>query len=85
MVGRPNWWVFLNVGEDGWSSTLPSVDLLLKHLRRRSMSVATRATYCGMLRMLCLRTGMDPDMLVSRAREDSEEDPKCPSMAKATY
>ena len=68
MRKRRVWWTFLRINDDGWSSGFRSVDLLLKHLRRKSRSVASRDRYCYNLWRICLRIKVGPDELLSRAR-----------------
>jgi integrase len=76
MVKRPRWWDFLGIGEDGWSSVFPSVDLLLKHLGRKSRSISSRDTYCYILRDLCLALDANPDEFILRASDDPDASAK---------
>lgn len=73
MRRKPIWWTFLRINEDGWSSGFESVNLLLKHLGRKSRSVASRNNYCYILWRICKRAGMNPDELVSKACENPAE------------
>lgn len=72
MRRKPVWWIFLRINEDGWSSSFESVNLLLKHLARKSRSVASRDAYCYILWRICKRAGMNTDELVSKARENPD-------------
>jgi len=80
MVGKPVWWRFLRINDDGWSSEFQSVNLLLKHLRRKSRSVASRNRYCYTLWKICssrevrkeMGDGIGPEELISRAREETD-------------
>lgn len=80
MVGKPVWWRFLRINDDGWSSEFQSVDLLLKHLGRKSRSVASRNQYCYVLWKICssrevrkeMGDGIGPEELILRARQDAD-------------
>jgi len=72
MVEKFGWWEPLRIGKDGWSSELASVDSLLKHLGRKSRSIASRGDYCYILWMLCSKIKANPDELLLRARENPE-------------
>ena len=72
MRRKPVWWTFLKICDDGWSSGFQSVNLLLKHLGRKSRSIASRYGYCYILYRICSRSGMNPDELISKASENSE-------------
>ena len=63
----------MRLGDDGWSSAFKSVNLLLRHLGRKSRSVASRRAYCYILWKICLELKASPDELVSRARENPDE------------
>jgi integrase len=65
-----DWWGFLKVKEDDWSSGFPSMDLLLKHLRRKSGSISSRRSYCYSVWRLCSDIRATPDELVSKALEN---------------
>jgi integrase len=71
-VGKPNnkidWRSFLRIGSDGWSSEFSSVDLLLKHLMRKSKSIASRDSYCFNVWILCSRE-YDEDKKILKVRE----------------
>jgi len=71
MDEKSDWWEFLKVKEDDWSSGFPSVDLLLKHLRRKSGSISSRRSYCYTVWRLCSKIKATPDELVSKALENS--------------
>ena len=71
MVGGV-WWKFLRINEDGWSSGFQSVDLVLKHLGRKSRSVASRKSYCYILWLICSKVKVDPEKLILRARENPD-------------
>jgi integrase len=73
VAGRPVWWGGLRVNSDGWSSEFSSVDLLLKHLGRKSRSVASRKNYCYNLRRLCSGIRVSPDELILRARQNPDD------------
>ena len=70
MVKRPVWWDFLGIKEDGKSSGFPSVDLVLRHLGRKSKSISSRDSYCYVIWSLCSKLKMNPEELVLRAREN---------------
>jgi integrase len=70
MVRRPVWWDFFGIGEDGWSSSFPSVDLVLSHLKRQSRSVSSRNCYCYVVWVLCSKLKVNPEELILRAREN---------------
>lgn len=80
MVGKRVWWRFLRINDDGWSSEFRSVDKLLKHLGRKSRSVASRDGYCYILWRVCssreireeMADGVGPEELISRARENPD-------------
>ena len=63
----------MRVNGDGCSSEFSSVDLLLKHLGRKSRSVASRNGYCYNLWRLCSRIGVSPDELILRARRNPDD------------
>jgi integrase len=79
-VGRPVWWGFLRISDGGWSSECASVDLILRHLARKSRSVASRDMYCYTLWRVCsskevrekIGNGIGPDELISMARQNLE-------------
>lgn len=73
MGKKPAWWLFLLIGEDGWSSKFCSVDLLLKRLGRRSRSNASRDLYCYDLWRVLSKIRLSPDEFVSWARQNSDE------------
>lgn len=70
MAMKPAWWEFLRVGEDGWSSDFQSMDLVLKHLRRKSGSTSSRIAYCYIVWRVCVKIKVNPDELVSKAFEN---------------
>lgn len=72
MVKRPSWWDFLRIGEDGWSSAFPNVDLFLKHLGRKTKSIGSRNTYGYILWKLCLTLDVNPDDFILKAKEDPD-------------
>jgi integrase len=72
MEKKPFWWAFLRIGDDGWSGGFRSVDMHLKHLGRKSRSIASRNNYCYLLSRLCKKAGMNPDELILKAREDPD-------------
>jgi len=80
MYGRPDWWSFLRISSDGWSSEFRSVDRLLRHLSRKTGSIASRNAYCYILWKLCesdyvqkrLGSEINPDQLILKAKEDPE-------------
>jgi len=49
---------------DGWTSEYVSVNLLLKHLSRKSRSEASRRAYLRRVYSLCISTSLTPDELV---------------------
>jgi len=49
---------------DGWTSDYVSVNLLLKHLSRKSRSEASRRAYLRQVYSLCISTRLTPDELV---------------------
>jgi len=57
----PSYLEYLKV--DGWTSEYVSVDLLLKHLSRKSGSEASRKAYLRRVYLLCISTGLTPDEL----------------------
>lgn len=72
------WWRFLQILPDGWSSSDPAVDKLLKHLSRGSRSTSSRRLYLRTLYRLCIRTGglkphelikMDKSLLETKVQE----------------
>jgi integrase len=58
---------------NGWKSEYISVDLLLRHLSRKSKSEASRRAYLSRLYSFCVCTGMDPDRLIAMPKETVEE------------
>jgi integrase len=62
---------FLKVS--GWKSGYSSVDLLLRHLSRKSKSEASRRAYLSRVYSFCVYTGMDPDRLIAMPKETIEE------------
>lgn len=73
MRRKPVWWGFLRVDDEGWSSGFRSVDLFLKHLARKSRSVASRDSYCYNLYRICVGSGLNPDELILKARENPDD------------
>ena len=72
-MGEEKWISFLRIKGGGWSSSYHSVDLLLKHLSRKSRSVASRQLYCSTLYKFCLETGKNPDELVIMGEDRIEQ------------
>ncbi|MEM1582841.1 MAG: tyrosine-type recombinase/integrase [Candidatus Bathyarchaeia archaeon] len=70
MGGRREWEDLLKV--NGWSSEYESVNNLLRHLRRKSGSEGSRATYLKTLAQFVRFTGLSPDELVSLGKGDVE-------------
>ena len=70
MIKSCAWRDFLRIEGDGWSSGFASVDLVLKHLSRKSKSVGSRYDYCYIVWSLCSRLKVNPNELVLRAREN---------------
>ena len=58
------WEEFLRV--EGWRSSYPSVDVVLRHYGRRVRSEKTRANFCGNLMRFCKYCGLGPDELIER-------------------
>jgi hypothetical protein len=69
MDRRTDWFKFLKINGDGWSSEFQSVDLLLKHLGRKSRSIASRDGYCYILYKVCTKLHVNPDELISKGQE----------------
>ena len=68
---RRSWEVLLKV--DGWASEYASVDRLLKHLKRKTGSEGSRATYLKTLAQFVKFTGLSADELVALKKEEVEE------------
>lgn len=58
---------------DGWKSEYISVDLLLRHLSRKSKSEASRRAYLSRLYSFCVYTRINPDRLIAMPKETIEE------------
>lgn len=56
----------------GWSSGYASVNLLLKHLLRKSRSEASKRTYLRRLSSFCVYAGKNPDELVRLPKGEIE-------------
>jgi len=70
-VAVPNRYLtFLKV--DGWRSEYVSVDLLLRHLSRKSRSEASRRAYLNQLYRLCIFAETGPDKLVKLPKSTAE-------------
>ena len=72
------WWLFLQISSDGWSSSDPAVDKLLKHLSRKSESTGSQRLYMMTLYRFCVRAGglkpselvkMDKSLLETKVQE----------------
>jgi integrase len=62
---------FLKV--QGWQSEYVSVDLLLKHLRRKCGSEGSRKAYLSRLHLFCLSVGRNPDEIITWSKHEIEE------------
>jgi hypothetical protein len=68
------WWLFLQVLPDGWSSSDPAVDKLLKHLSRGSRSTSSRCLYLRTLYWFCIwMGGLKPSELIKMDKSLLEE------------
>jgi len=72
------WWLFLQVLPDGWSSSDPAVDKLLKHLSRKGRRESSRSLYLHRLHSFCIWMGglkpfelikMDKSLLKAKVQE----------------
>ena len=64
-------YTFLKV--DGWKSEYISVDLLLRHLSRKSKSEASRKAYLNWLHSFCIYARANPDELVKLSKRANEK------------
>lgn len=62
---------FLRV--NGWKSDYTSVDLLLRHLSRKSKSEASRKAYLNRLHSFCIYAKVNPDELVKLPKRMNEK------------
>lgn len=69
--GHHDYLNFLHV--TGWRSECESVDLLLKHLSRKSRSEASRKAYLRRFYILCVSTGLNPNELVKLPKRKIEK------------
>ncbi|MEM2904196.1 MAG: phage integrase N-terminal SAM-like domain-containing protein [Candidatus Bathyarchaeia archaeon] len=69
-MGLRPWEALLRV--DGWASGYQSIDKLLRHLRRKTASEGSRATYLKTLAYFVNFTGLSPDELVALGKEEVE-------------
>ena len=68
------WWLFLQILPDGWSSSDPAVDKLLKNLSRGSRSTSSRRLYMSALYRFCIwMGGLKPSELIKMGRSLLEE------------
>jgi len=67
----PNYIEYLKV--EGWSSEFLSVDLLLKHLKRKSGSVASKKAYLRQVHLICVSTGLTPEEIVRLPKRKVEK------------
>ena len=58
---------------DGWASEYVSVNLLLKHLSRKSRSEGSRRAYLRRVCLLCISTGLTPGTLVKLPKNRIEK------------
>jgi len=58
---------------DGWTSDYVSVNLLLKHLSRKSRSEASRKAYLRQVYSFCISIGLTPDEVVKLRRKRIEK------------
>jgi len=68
---RRPWEILLKV--EDWKSDYPSVDKLLRHLKRKTKSEGSRATYLKTLSQFVRFTRLSPDDLVALEKEEVEE------------
>lgn len=64
---------FCKINGDGWTSDYQSVDILLRHLGRRSRSEATRKCYLQHVKAFCLWGRLTPDKVVQLPKKKAEE------------
>jgi integrase/5-methylcytosine-specific restriction endonuclease McrA len=64
---------FFKINRDGWTSEYLPINILLRHLGRRSKSVSTRKNYLQHLRSFCLWVRMKPDEIVQLPKEKIEK------------
>jgi site-specific recombinase XerD len=69
---------FVEMKVDGWKSEYRSVDIVLRHLQRKSSgygtpSYASLEWYVSTLNLFCTYAGKDPDQLVSLPKPEIEE------------
>lgn len=69
--GHHDYLNFLRVS--GWRSEYKSVNALLKHLARKSRSLASRKAYLQRLFCFCVYVGTDPDELIKQPQNLVEE------------
>ncbi|MFC1505717.1 tyrosine-type recombinase/integrase [Thermoproteota archaeon] len=68
---KPPWRLMLRI-KDNWQSEYISIQHLLDHLSRKTRSLQSVRTYCGVLAGFCVEYDTNPDKLVSLSREDVE-------------
>ena len=68
--------VYFNIiareGAEAWKSSYVSVQNLLSHLGRYTMSYSSREKYLTLLHRFCRRTNLSPDQLARLPREKAE-------------
>ncbi len=64
---------FFKIKPDGWSSDYLPVNILLRHLGRKSRSTSTRKNYLHHIRSFCLWATMKPDELMQLPTKKIEE------------
>ena len=67
----PKYLTYLRVND--WTSDYNSVNLLLKHLSRKSRSEASRRAYLKQVYSLCVSTGLTPDELAKLPKSKIEK------------
>jgi len=64
---------FFKINRDGWTSEYLCVTMLLRHLGRRSRSLATRSNYLQHIRSFCLWARLKPDELTQLPKQKVED------------
>lgn len=71
VAGAQNYLAYLKV--DGWTSSYRSIDNMLRHLSRKTVSEASRTTYLGIIYRFCNFSECEPDELVKLNKKKNEK------------
>lgn len=63
---------YFRIVDDGWKSEYCSIDMLLKHLTRRSKSISTRRNFLQQLKNFCEYAAKNPDELIQLKKTENE-------------